>query len=373
MAGEEAESGEDKTENPTPRRLERARESGQVAHSREVTTFASLSAAALAIGLIGPAATGHVAARLAALIAHAQPGDPAGALQAAAGAAAILVLSLLAPPLVLGVAATMLQTRFLVSAKPLVPDPRRISPVAGAKRVFGSDNLIEVLKALAKIALLSCVAWHVLSGSVATLSGLLDLAPTLLGPHVGEGLLRLIGAVLCGVAILAGLDLLWVQLRHTRRLGMTRQDVRQELKETEGDPHLKARLRQIRQTRSRRRMMAAVPKAQVVITNPTRYAVALSYKRGSDHYKRGSDHAPVLVAKGTDLVAARIRTAAEKAGVPLVANPPLARALHKLPLDTAIPPEHYRAVAEIIAFVWGLSRERPPPSSGIANKSGTVG
>ncbi len=353
---EESESGEDRTEAPTPRRLERARESGQVALSRELSTFASLLAVGIGLWLIGPYATGRAAQHLGAVMAMAHALDvPAGFARAAA-AGALLVLALLLPPLLFGAGTTLLQTRFLVSAKRLKPDPARISPVRGAKRVFGLDNLIELLKALLKITLLAWAAWHVLGGSLGTLAGLLDLPPANLGRHAGEGLLRLIFAVLAAFALLAGLDTLWVHLRHAKKLGMTRQDLRQEMKESEGDPHLKARLKQIRQSRARRRMMAAVPKAQVVITNPTHYAVALAYDRGSQA-------APVVVAKGTDLIAARIRHAAADAGVPLVANPPLARALHRLPLETAIPPEHYRAVAEIIAFVWGLSRHAPPSAT----------
>lgn len=353
---EENESGEDKTEAPTPRRIERARESGQVALSRELSTFASLLATTLAIAIAGP----HVAARLAANLSGVM--ESAYALDIPAGLAraglsgVLAVVALLLPPMLAGAGATLLQTRFLVSAKPLKPDPARLSPIRGAKRVFGLDNLVEVLKALLKITLLAWAAWYVLGGSLPTVAGLVDLAPGAIGRHTGEGLLRLLFAVLAAFALLAGMDTLWVHLRHAKKLGMTRQDLRRELKESEGDPHLKARLKQIRQSRARRRMMAAVPKAQVVITNPTHYAVALAYERGSQS-------APTVVAKGTDRVAARIREVATAAGVPLVANPPLARALHKLPLDTAIPPEHYRAVAEIIAFVWGLSRHAPPAAT----------
>lgn len=356
MAEEGESGGEDRTEAPTPRRLERARESGQVALSRELSTFASLLAAGIGLALAGPYATGRLAQHLAGVMAAAHGLDVAAGAARAAAAGVLLVLALLLPPLLAGTGTTLLQTRLLISAKPLRPDPARISPFRGARRVVGLDNLVELLKALLKIALLAWAAWHVLGGSLGTLAGLLDRPPASLGRHTGEGLLRLIFAVLAAFALLAGVDTLWVHLRHARKLGMTRQDLRREVKESEGDPHLKARLKQIRQSRARRRMMAAVPKAQVVVTNPTHYAVALAYERGSQA-------APVVVAKGTDLVAARIREAAARAGVPLVANPPLARALHRLPLDAAIPPEHYRAVAEVIAFVWGLSRHAPAPAA----------
>ena len=139
-------------------------------------------------------------------------------------------------------------------------------------------------------------------------------------------------------------DFGWERFRHLRRMRMSREDLKEEHKESEGDPHLKARQRQLRQQASRRRMMAAVPRATVVVTNPTHYAVALAYEKDSG--------APRVVAKGMDSMAGRIREAAREAGVPLVPNPPLARALYKLELGREIPPDHYAAVAEIIAFVW---------------------
>ena len=148
-------------------------------------------------------------------------------------------------------------------------------------------------------------------------------------------------------AVIVALDLFWVRLRHARALRMSREDIRQEQRETDGDPRVKGRLKQIRLQRGRKRMLAAVPKATVVLTNPTHYAVALVYDRARNA-------APRVVAKGVDEMAARIRALAQESKVPLVANPPLARALYRVELDTEIPAEHYQAVAEIIAYVWRL-------------------
>jgi flagellar biosynthetic protein FlhB len=150
-------------------------------------------------------------------------------------------------------------------------------------------------------------------------------------------------------ALLAVLDVFWVYLRHSRSMRMSRQEIIEEQKEMEGDPHIKGRQRQIRTLRARRRMLAAVPKATVVITNPTHYAVALAYDRAKHA-------APRVVAKGVDTLAARIREVAEENRVPVVANPPLARALYRVEVDADIPAEHYQAVAEIIAYVWRLGR-----------------
>ena len=165
--------------------------------------------------------------------------------------------------------------------------------------------------------------------------------------ELGQGVLRLLMATLAAFALIALLDLLWVRFQHLRKLRMSRQDLREEQRDAEGDPQVKGRLRRLRESRARRRMLAAVPKAAVVITNPTHYAVALNYDQG-----RAA--APRLVAKGVDSMAARIRAVAEAHGVPIVANPPLARALYRLEPDTEIPAEHWQAVAQIIAYVWRL-------------------
>jgi flagellar biosynthetic protein FlhB len=197
---------------------------------------------------------------------------------------------------------------------------------------------------------LGIVSWRVL---LADLPGLLS-APfgepsQILGRAAGP-VLHILLVVLAVQAGIAALDYFWVALRHNRSLRMSRHDILEEQKETEGDPRLRARLRQIRGVRARRRMLAAVPKATVVVTNPTHYAVALAYDRAKHA-------APRVVAKGVDSLAARIREVAEANRVPVVANPPLARALYRVEVDADIPAEHYQAVAEIIAYVWRLTRQ----------------
>jgi flagellar biosynthetic protein FlhB len=182
------------------------------------------------------------------------------------------------------------------------------------------------------------------------LAVLMEAPPAALLAAAGQGAMRLTLATLAVFALLAGFDLLVVRHRHLERLRMTRQEVREEMKESEGDPMIRARLRMLRESKGRQRMMAAVPRAAVVITNPTHYAVALEYEPGQSA-------APRVVAKGVDAMAARIRETAREAGVPMVSDPPLARALYKLNLDTEIPAEHWDAVARIIAFV--MRRARP--------------
>jgi flagellar biosynthetic protein FlhB len=184
---------------------------------------------------------------------------------------------------------------------------------------------------------------------MAALAHLLFQDPTLLPSHLMAPLLRVAMAVLATQLAIAGVDLFWVRLRHARKMRMSRQDILDEHKEADGDPKIKARIRQIRLQRSRKRMLAAVPTATVVVTNPTHYAVALAYDRTKSA-------APRVVAKGVDSMAARIREAATAHRVPLVTNPPLARALYRVELDSDIPAEHYQAVAELIAYVWRLNQ-----------------
>jgi flagellar biosynthetic protein FlhB len=348
-------SQEDRTEAATPRRLQKAREEGRVPVSRELITFAGLGAAALTLLTAGPQTVHDLTLRLSIFLARAhtlRPGMPVARLAVEAGAWAAVPFILAA--LIAGVAAVLLQTRFLLSGHGLRPDLSRVNPGAGLRRIFSPESAIEAAKSLVKVAVLGLVLWRVL---LADLPGLL-LAP--FGPpgqildRAAGPIVHVVLVVLAAQAGIAAADYFWVTFRHNRNLRMSRHDILEEQKDTEGDPRLRARLRQIRTLRARRRMLAAVPKATVVVTNPTHYAVALAYDRAKHA-------APRVVAKGMDSLAARIREVAEQNRVPVVANPPLARALYRVEVDADIPAEHYQAVAEIIAYVWRLAR-RPLPA-----------
>jgi flagellar biosynthetic protein FlhB len=260
--------------------------------------------------------------------------------------ALIAVLPVMGLALLGAIAGTMLQSRGLVSAKSLKPQFSRISPVSGIKRLLGPEGGIEFLRTLIKLGVVGGALWWAI-GDPNDLRAVLSLGPGDLLHLMMRATMSLFIAAMVAFAAIAVLDYQVVRFRHLHKLRMTRQEVREEVKESEGDPIIKGRIRSLRMARARRRMMAAVPKAAVVITNPTHYAVALAYDENSQA-------APKVVAKGTEAVAARIRALAEEANVPLVSNPPLARALFKLELDTEIPAEHYQAVAEIIAYVWRL-------------------
>jgi len=248
-----------------------------------------------------------------------------------------------------GVGAVLLQTGFLIHPGGLSPKLGALNPLAGFKRIFGKDGLVETVKSIGKLAAIGGAVWTALGTDWRWLPASVLLPPALLPDRLARLVLQVLLAVLGAQAVIALADIAWVRHRHAARLRMTRQDLREEQRETEGDPQIKARIRQIRTLRARRRMIAAVPKASVVITNPTHYAVALAYERGKHA-------APRVVAKGVDEMAARIREIARASGVPLVANPPLARALHIVELDAEIPAEHFKAVAEILAYIWGLNR-----------------
>jgi flagellar biosynthesis protein FlhB len=345
------ESSGDKTEAATQRHLDQAREEGQVPVSREVVTFASLGAVILVLGYQSEPLMRHLLPNLLMFLSRAGEAHMLGSGQirlASSGLVSALV-PVLCAALFAGAAAVLLQTNFLLNLGALEPKFSRVSPVAGMKRVFGFNGIVEIVKSLSKLGLLAAAMWIAIKGDWAGLMRLPWQDTHGLLSAVGSPVFHLFIATICVQGVVAAADLMWVRFRHTRDMRMSKQSIRDEMKDTDGNPHIKARIRRIRVMRARRRMMAKVPAATVVITNPTHYAVALAYDRANNP-------APRIVAKGSDSLAARIREVAEANGVPVVANPPLARALYRLDLDTEIPAEHYKAVAEIIAYVWRLRR-----------------
>jgi flagellar biosynthetic protein FlhB len=340
-------AGGDPTEAATAKRLQRAREAGQVPLSREAAPVAVLAVAGLLLAMLAPAAASHLAARLAMFLEQANSLDPIAALHAAGLAALRLVAPFLLAMLCAGAVAVLAQTRGLLHLAAMLPDLARLDPRRGLKRVFSATSLLEAGKSLLKLLVGGFAAWSVLSGAMPLLPAALSWEPAhLLGETAGLVLAVLL-ALLGVQAAIAGFDILRAHLMHARSMRMSRQEVREEHKEAEGDPRIKARIRRLRMQRARRRMLQAVRKAAVVVTNPTHFAVALGYQRGSTA-------APRILAKGVDELAERIRATAREHDVPLVANPLLARTLYELELDAEIPRELYQAVAELIAYVWRL-------------------
>ncbi len=346
-----------KTEEPTQKRLDEAREEGQLPISREMATWWLFISILLVIAWVVPDMGGKLVGSLRPFIEmpHAISLEGNGIQYALAnvvgkaGLATIVVFCLLGASVIIG---TMVQTGFYFNPANIKFHPDRLNPWAGIKRLFSSQAVAELVKSFMKLVVVGFMAFFVLWP-------LFNKMPVL----VGTDLVRILGflhrqviylivIIMLVVTVIAVADLIYQRMRYFKNLRMTKQEVRDEYKQMEGDPMVKSRLRAIRLERARRRMMASVPKADVVVTNPTHYAVALQYD------PKGMA-APKVVAKGINLIANRIREVAEANDVPLVSNPPLARALYDtVEVDDIIAPEHYRAVAEVISFVYKLKKKK---------------
>lgn len=346
-----AEEGEDdssaeKTEPPTQRRLDQAAQKGNVALSREAVGFATLLLTTLVALILLPGQTTELAAAMRGTLGRAHELGAAMVAREWLGLFLELAWPVAAAAVAGAVIATLAQTRGVISATAMTPSLAKISPIAGFTRILGPEGLLEFARTLIKLIIVAAAIWYV-TADLPGLAALLEAPPSAMFGAAGQGVLRLLGATLAAFALLVILDILLVRFRHIERLRMSRQELKEEMKESEGDPLIKGRLRQLREAAGRRRMMAAVPRATVVITNPTHYAVALAYEPGQAA-------APRVVAKGVDEMAARIREVARQAGVPVMADPPLARALYRVELEAEIPAEHWDAAARIIAYVMRL-------------------
>lgn len=344
MAGEqEDDDAASKTEAATPRRIERALTDGQAPLSREAVGFATLLLSVVACLMLLPGTLDRTLALLRGVLGRSHELDALHAARLFMFEAFHALWPIMACACVGAIGATYAQTRRLWAPKLLEPQLSRIGLIAGLKRKLGAEGWIEFLRSLLKILVVGLVLWWV-AWDPAGLAVTMQIPGGALLAAAGEGMRLLMLATLGVFMVLTVLDVVLVRFRWLEQLRMSRRELLDEMKESEGDPLMRARQRMIRETQGRQRMLAAVPMATVVITNPTHYAVAL-------RYDPESSSAPRVVAKGADAIAARIREAAQGAGVPLHSDPPLARALYRLNVDTDIPPEHWEAVAQIIAFV----------------------
>ncbi len=344
-----------KTEEPTQKRLRDARKKGQVALSREANHWAAILAGALLVALAAPSALTATAETLRSFIElpHQMPTEGEALTPLMLDVFGEMALVLLLPLLLLsfaGMASGLAQTGLIFSGEQMKPKLEKISPIKGFKRIFGVKSLVEFLKGIAKLTLVGVVACVIIWPSTGGLHNYVGADMMSLLDQTRWLILLLMAGVLAVMTVIAAADFAFQRQQHIKQLRMTKQEVKDEFKQTEGDPMIKARLKQLRQEKARKRMMAEVPKASVVITNPTHYAVAMKYEQG----EMG---APVVVAKGVDRIALRIREVAEENDVPIVENPPLARGLYaSVEIDQQIPEEHYKAVAEIIAFVFSQGK-----------------
>ncbi len=348
-----------KTEEPTQKRLDDARKRGQVIHSREVANWLMLTAAAIVVVALAPGLMSDLGNVLLPFIErpHTISVGADGSIEGP-GLALLSVFLPLAVPfgvlLIAALASGFLQHGFIISSESIKPSFEKISLKKGFQRQFSMRALAEFAKSLIKLVVVAGVSVIAVWPEIDTIERLIAIGTTGMLDALQELVMRLMIGVCAILAAIAALDYFFQRHQFLKQLRMTREEVREEYRQSEGDPHVKARIRQLRQERARRRMMAAVPSADVVVTNPTHYAVALKYDQAKMN-------APRLVAKGSDLVAHRIREVAKQNNVPIVENAPLARALHAgVELDEEIPAEHYKAVAEIIGYVWRLKGRMNP-------------
>ncbi len=342
------------TEQPTGKRLEQAREAGDIVKSTEVSAFVLLAGGTLAILMFGHSTAVGIARLLTVFIE--QPDeismDGAGLSSMLRGTLvhlAIVMAPFAAVVTTAALAGHVMQNRPTFTPSKLMPDFSKLSLLAGFRRLFGLEGWINVLKGLAKIAIVGLAVWSQLWPERGTLESIMSQSPAGVVADMDRLLFKVLMAALAALLVIAGLDYILQYRRFMQRNRMSKQEVKEEYRQNEGDPIIKAKVRQIRQERARKRMMAAVPGATVVITNPTHYAVALKYESGKTE-------APICVAKGIDALALRIRAVAEDNDVPVVENPPLARALYaSVELDETIPAEHYKAVAQVIGYVMRLN------------------
>lgn len=343
----------EKTEPASQRRLEKAREEGQVVRSRELNTFMLLGAGVAVLwfggarmyeGLNGILRSG--------LWFDLRVGQDTNVMLSVATNSALQALLLLAPLflvlVVIAIFSSVMLGGFMFSSKALEPKFERLNPLKGVARMFSAQTLVELIKTLAKATVIGTVGAMVIWNYRDQMLSLMHTTPT---QALTEGMSLV--ALCCtlivsALVIIVLIDAPWQVFSHYKKMRMSKQDVKQEHKESDGDPHVKGRIRQQQRAMARRRMMAEVPTADVIVTNPTHYAVALTYKEGQGG-------APQVVAKGSGLVAARLRSLAAEHKVPMLSAPPLARALyHNVELGQEIPAELYSAVAEVLAWVFQL-------------------
>lgn len=352
MAGE----GE-KTEQPTSRRLSEARKKGQIAKSMDMNTAVVLAAGVFVLR----AQFGHMGEQMSKLARDYLGAFPRqdltpDALRPIAFDLMMRFVTIAAPTILLILAAGLLvnylQVGVLFTTETLKFDLQKINPISGLKRLGSRRSLMEALKGVLKMTIVGWVVYQVLASRYPKLANLTLMERADVAGLVGGTAWEIAWKAVVLLFVFGVADLLYQRFEHTRSLRMTKQEVKDEAKQSEGDPQVKGRIKRLQREAARRRMMSSVPKATVVITNPTHFAVALAYDRENDP-------APRCVAKGMDAVALRIREVATEAGVPIVENPPLARSLYKLVnLEQEIPEDLYAAVAEILVAVQKLNRKR---------------
>lgn len=351
----EDDSSGERTEEPTVTRREEFRKRGQVAQTRELSSVLFLFGAALSVWALGRFLIEQIIQVYTSLMGDfvhtaVRSGDFVPALQFAVEKLFLILAPLLAITGILGFAASALQTGFLYNEEAINFDLNRLNPVEGFKRIFSLRAVVEGFKATLKVSLVVAIAIMILKSELSSAPLLIHFGIEQLMSYMGEVTVKLLMGIGLFMAVLALLDYGYLRWDLEQKMRMTKQEIKEEHKAREGDPMIKARIRRIQREMANKRMMEAVPKADVIITNPTHIAVALKYEEGMP--------APRLIAKGADLIAQKIKELAKEHNIPIVENKPLARTIFKtLKLNQFIPRELFHAVAEVLAYVYKLKRK----------------
>jgi len=356
MSNEEEDS--DKQYEPSQKKLDDARQKGEIPRSADLTTAAAYGGFLIVMLTIGPVSLGTLATAMSVLLGQANDLSSdvfSGGGSALFGGIQRQIFWGMAPwfalPAVLAIFSVALQRGFLFTASKVAPKGNRVSPISGVKNKFGRQGLFEFAKSSTKLVIYCVILGFFLAGQIERIIGSMQLPPRLVLIELGRMLVALMGIVLLVALALGSVDFLWQRAEHMRKNRMSRKEMMEELKQSEGDPFIKQQRRQRGQDIATNKMLLDVPGADVVIVNPTHYAVALKWDRSQAM-------APVCVAKGVDEVAARIRVLAAENAVPVHSDPPTARALHaQIALGQEISQDHYRAVAAAIRFAEGIRRK----------------
>lgn len=342
--------GGERTEEATPKKRQEARKKGQVAKSNDLTQAVTMLVIAMMIpGVCQAIGGGLINAMAAPERLVSKDASPAAILSGAGSMAQPILMAALPLLLVImgaGVAANIAQTGFLFTTEPLKPEFRKVNPLEGMKRLFSFKSVFEGLKATAKLFIFSGIAWSVIKGSESQIVSMAGLTPNQSAILIGGIAHTILIRVASTWLVLAAIDYGFQRFQHEKQLKMTKQELRQEMKDQEGSAEVKSARHQRRRTLMKGGLASRIKEADVVVANPTHFAIAIKYDRSKMH-------APIIIAKGQDYLALRIRGIAEEAGIPVVENKPLARALYKhCEVGDYVPREHFTAVAEVLAYVY---------------------
>lgn len=348
-------ASDDKTEDATPKKKSEARKKGQIPRSKEVGLALTLLSSTIVLSTLGSYAGNELKSTMIAFLNNyltmtIDYGSLQKILIIVIWRIAIIFIPIVLPIMVMGVLANFLQTGALITSEPLKPDFKKLNPINGFKRIFSMKSVVQLLKDTGIVSVVGYVGYKFVKDNYYYILSLGDLKPIGVISAIGSLTVSIFSKITIVMIVIALIDYVYQRYQYNKDLKMTKQEIKEEFKQSEGDPQIKGKIRQKQREMAMRRMMQEVPKATVVVTNPTHISVAIKYEEGQS--------APTIVAKGADTVALRIKEMAKENDVPIIENKPLARLMYKeLELDQEVPVEMYQAVAEILALVYKLKKK----------------